>query len=77
MAPEKGIPTIDEVRRLPATVDVVTAGKALGLGRSRAYDLARKGEFPCRVLTIGHTYRVLTAELLRLLGLAQPDTSPA
>ncbi len=53
---------------LPAVVDVVTAGRALGIGRTTAYELARRGEFPCRVLRVGASYRVPTAELLKVLG---------
>ena len=58
-----------ELLALPATVDIETASRALGLGRSTGYERARRGEFPCRVLRIGSTYRVPTAELLRLLGI--------
>jgi hypothetical protein len=53
---------------LPAVVDLVTAGKALGIGRTKTYALARSGDFPCRILRIGNTYRVPTPELLTLLG---------
>ncbi len=69
-----------ELLALPAVVDVTTAARALGLGRSTAYDLARRGEFPCRVLHIGSSYRVPTAELLRVLGIdpaGQPAPPPA
>jgi hypothetical protein len=60
--------------RATATVDLMTAAAALGLGRTRAYDLARRGIFPCRVIRIGETYRVPTPGLLELLGAAD-DTS--
>jgi hypothetical protein len=61
------------------TVDLTTAARALGLGRTKAYDLAHRQQFPCRVLHISDTYRVPTAGLLELLGLApdEPDRSPA
>jgi excisionase family DNA binding protein len=62
-----------ELLALPAVVDVTTAARALGLGRSTAYDLARRGEFPCRVLHIGSSYRVPTADLLRVLGIDPAD----
>lgn len=65
-----------ELLALPVTVDVGTAARALGLGRSTAYELARCGEFPCRVLRIRSTYRVPTAELLKVLGI-EPETSIA
>ncbi|MFF5992601.1 hypothetical protein [Prauserella flavalba] len=63
-------PTLSEVRQWPATVDVVTAGKALGLGRNASYDAVRQGEFPVRVIKIGHRYRVVTSELVSLLDTA-------
>ncbi len=62
--------SISEVLALPAVVDLVTAARALGLGRTTAYALARDGAFPCRVLRVGAVYRVPTPELLAVLGLA-------
>jgi hypothetical protein len=59
-----------ELLALPVTVDVATAARALGLGRSTGYELARRGAFPCRVLRVGCSYRVPTADLLRVLGIA-------
>lgn len=59
-----------ELLALPATVDLETANRALGLGRSKGYDLVRREQYPCRVLRLGSTYRVVTAELQALLGLA-------
>ena len=63
--------------RARATVDLMTAACALGLGRTKAYELARHDEFPCRVIRIGDTYRVPTAGLLELLGVSaeEPRTS--
>jgi Helix-turn-helix domain len=61
-----------ELLALPVTVDVTTAARALGLGRSTAYELARRDEFPCRVLRIGSSYRIPTAGLLRVLGIEPP-----
>jgi hypothetical protein len=59
--------------RATTTVDLMTAARALGLGRTKAYDLARHQQFPCRVIRIAHTYRIPTASLLELLGLAPED----
>ena len=67
--------TIAQLRATP-TVDLMTAARALGLGRTKAYDLARRQQFPCRVLRIGDTYRVPTAGLLELLGLAPDEPRP-
>lgn len=58
----------DELLRLPVTVDIVTAGKAIGIGRSGAYEMASTGTFPVRVLRLGTKYRVPRADLLRYLG---------
>jgi excisionase family DNA binding protein len=68
--------TAAELLAMPVTVDVGTAARALGLGRSTGYELARRGEFPCRVLRVGSSYRVPTAELLRLLGIDRNELSP-
>jgi predicted DNA-binding transcriptional regulator AlpA len=62
-----------ELLALPVAVDLPTAARALGLGRSTAYELARRHEFPCRVLQVGSSYRVPTAELLGVLGVVVAD----
>ena len=67
--------SIAEVGELPAVTDLVTAGQALGLGRTKAYQLARTGQFPCPVIRAGKTWLVPTAGLLALLGLPVPGTS--
>jgi hypothetical protein len=59
--------------RARATVDLMTAAAALGLGRTKAYELARRAEFPCRVIRIGESYRVPTAGLLELLGVSAEE----
>jgi Helix-turn-helix domain len=41
----------------------------LRIGRSKAYELARSGDFPCPVIRVGETYRVPTAGLRKVLGL--------
>jgi hypothetical protein len=60
--------TVGDLRDLPVTVDLMTAAGALGIGRTKAYELARNGEFPCRIIRVGDLYRVVTADLIRLLG---------
>lgn len=59
----------DELVALPASISVETAARAIGLGRTRAYQLARRGEFPCKVIRIGASYRVVTVDLRRPLGI--------
>jgi hypothetical protein len=65
--------TLAEVSALPAVTDLVTAGRALGLGRTKAYQLARAGQFPCPVIRVGKAYLVPVAGLLDLLGLTRDD----
>ncbi|AYN40582.1 hypothetical protein D9753_18680 [Streptomyces dangxiongensis] len=62
--------TREELLTLPVAVDLDTGNRALGLGRSKGYALAKRGEYPCKVLRLGNAYRVVTADLLDLLGLA-------
>ncbi|MEU4297444.1 MULTISPECIES: hypothetical protein [Kitasatospora] len=62
-----------ELLALPAAIDLDTANRAIGLGRSKGYELARRDAYPCRVLRLGKKYRVITADLLRLLGI---DVTP-
>jgi Helix-turn-helix domain len=46
----------------------MTAARALGIGRSKAYQLASAGKFPCRIIRIGTHYNIPTADLLKVLG---------
>ncbi len=59
------------------TASVEDAAQAFGLSRSKSYDLVRRGEFPCRVLPIGRTARVVTASLLRVLESGEPEYNGA
>jgi hypothetical protein len=68
--------TIAQLRATP-TVDLMTAAAALGLGRTKAYELARRAQFPCRVIRIGEVYRVPTPGLLELLGVEPEEPKPA
>jgi hypothetical protein len=63
-----------EVRALPAVVDLVTAGRALGIGRSKSYEMVHAGSWPTRILRLGSSFRVPTADLRALLGIA--DSTP-
>ncbi|MFG2018284.1 helix-turn-helix domain-containing protein [Actinomadura geliboluensis] len=60
--------TREELAALPTTTTIETAARALGLGRTRAYQLARENRFPCKVIRIGTTYRVVTTDLQRLVS---------
>ncbi|MBZ3918169.1 helix-turn-helix domain-containing protein [Streptomyces acidiscabies] len=57
----------DEILKLPAAIDIETAARAFGLGRTTAYALAKSGNFPCGLIKAGQSYRVITADLIRVL----------
>jgi hypothetical protein len=66
----------DEIRALPASVDLATAGLAFGFGRTRSFELARSGEFPVRVIPVGRRpdgspvkFRVPRSAILEELGI--------
>lgn len=69
-----------ELRALPVTVDMETAGRAFLMGRTTAYQRARADDFPCEVLPSGRRLIVTKAALLKALGmehLLQPgETHP-
>lgn len=59
-----------ELLALPAAVPLwPTAARALGIGRTKAHQLARSGTFPVPVLRLGSSYRIRTADLWALLGI--------
>ncbi|TXJ76498.1 hypothetical protein E2C11_22390 [Streptomyces lavendulae] len=49
------------------------ASKAFGPSRAKGYDLVRQGKFPCRVLRIGRSSRLVTTSLLRVLDSEEPE----
>jgi len=60
----------DELRALPAVVDLRTAAAALDIGRTVAYELVRTGQWPTPILRLGCRIKVPTAPLLELLGVS-------
>ncbi|KOV12368.1 hypothetical protein ADK60_32240 [Streptomyces sp. XY431] len=60
--------TVDELLALPVAIDLDTANRALCIGRSTGYGLAKTGQYPVTVLRLGNAYRVVTSDLLKLLG---------
>lgn len=59
--------TQDELRELPAVIDVPTAARLLGLGRAAAYELIRTGAWPTPILRLGKLIKIPTSPLLTLL----------
>lgn len=68
--------TYDEIRQWPASVPLVQAARAFGLGRTAAYKMALGGTFPARTVKVGRRYRVATEDILAVLG-AKPGTESA
>jgi hypothetical protein len=66
--------TVSQLASLPATVDLMTAARILGIGRTKAYELARQAAFPCLVIRVGDLYRVSTPDLLRQLGIGATNS---
>ena len=67
--------SLEELLELPVMVDLETAGRAFGLGRTVSYELARSETFPCPVHRLGRYYRVRKAELMTSLGLGMDGSS--
>lgn len=67
---------LEEVLALDVAVDLDTANRALRIGRTKGFDLAKRGEYPVPVSRDGRTYRVNRADLLRELGI-DPNGSGA
>ncbi|MFJ7523958.1 integrase [Streptomyces griseus] len=66
---EQGM-THDELMTLPVAIPLETANRALHLGRTTGYHLARTGRYPVRVLRHGRAYKVSRYDLHRHLGVA-------
>lgn len=60
--------TREEIAALPVTVPLVVAASAIGMGRTAAYEAARRGDLPFPVLRLGSRYRVASAHIRALLG---------
>jgi hypothetical protein len=65
--------TVTDLASLPPTLSLEAAALLLGIGRTRAYILARTDQFPVPVIRVGKPYRVPTLPVLRLLGVTIPD----
>lgn len=65
----------EELLKLPVSVDLVTAGRAFGVGRTKAFELARAGKFPVRVITVGNKYRVPRSAIFEALGVADQSAA--
>jgi hypothetical protein len=69
--------TMEELFALPSSFDLPTAGRAFGMGRSKSFQMASRGEFPCKVLRLGRRLHVTKAHLFTALGIPLPSLAPA
>ncbi|MEV6546393.1 hypothetical protein [Streptomyces sp. NPDC051665] len=69
---ERGM-QLAELLALPVAFDLDTSNRALQLGRTKGFGLAKRGEYPIRLMRVGRTYRVTRADLLRALGIDPND----
>jgi hypothetical protein len=68
--------SVDELRAMPAAVPINLACRALGIGITKGYELARNGEFPVPLKPVGNAkYRAPRSAILAYLGVS--DTAPA
>ncbi|WP_324290563.1 hypothetical protein [Streptomyces sp. H27-H5] len=67
---------LNELLALPVVIDLDTANRALLLGRTKGFQLAKAGEYPIPLMRVGRTYRVSRAVLLRALSVS-PENSDA
>lgn len=56
-----------DLHALPPTVDLVTAAKMLGIGRTLAYEMVRDGTWPTPILRARRKIRIPSAPLAQLL----------
>lgn len=68
--------SVREVLALPVAISLDDANRALGLGRSNGYAMARSGDYPLPLLRLGRKYRCKRSDLLRLLDISDPETTP-
>ena len=72
---ERSSGILDDLLDGPPVVTLETANRALLLGRSAGFDLAKRGVYPCPVFRAGNGYRVATIELCALLGFTYPRSA--
>jgi hypothetical protein len=65
---EEHVWTPEAVRRLGMTTDLETAASVLGIGRTLAFDLVKRDEFPVRLLRLGRRVLIPVGDLLKYLG---------
>jgi hypothetical protein len=70
----------DSLDALPPSLNLMAAAALLGIGRTCAYGLVRRGEWPTPVIRVGRCIRIPTAPLVELLRSSRggfPQTAAA
>ena len=67
LAAVRGVWSVDAVRSLGLTISVEVAASILGISRTKAYALAKDGDFPVKLVRVGRRYLVPVPALLDLL----------
>lgn len=73
----RGTLTARDIADLPAAVDLLTACRALGISRSKGYELLADGAFPIEPLRVGSLWRFRTSDLRAYLGIDREATAVA
>ena len=60
---------LEQLRDAGPTVSVEFSARCLGIGKTKAYELISRGEYPAKVLPLGPRFRVVTSDLRQVLGL--------
>jgi hypothetical protein len=64
--------SVEELRALPAAVPLALACRALSIGTTKGYQLAREGEFPVPLKPVGNSkYRAPKTAILAYLGVLE------
>jgi excisionase family DNA binding protein len=64
--------TAQDIAALPAAPDLRTTCRALGISRSKGYELLAAGEFPLEGFKVGSLWRFRLTDLAAFLGLPSP-----
>jgi len=72
--------TRTELLALSATTDLPTLGRAFGVSEPTARERHRQGDWEAmgiRIVRLGAKWRVITADVLQVLGVVPETTRPA
>jgi excisionase family DNA binding protein len=65
--------SIEAVRSLGLTTTVDNAASILNISRTKAYALAKQGDFPIKLVRVGRRYLVSIPAVLALLSVDHPN----